>query len=74
MLAARHRTDLPANNDLCIGLKSSVSYPVAQRWSSDSSSVVMQHVTSHRHLIVRASARNSKASATEVGTASSGIL
>ncbi|XP_066339794.1 phosphoribosylamine--glycine ligase-like isoform X2 [Miscanthus floridulus] len=74
MLSARHRTDVLANNNLCIGLKSSVSYSVAQRWSSNYSSVTMRHVTSHCPLIVGASARwrsNSKASSTEVGTASS---
>lgn len=66
MLSARHHIDVLASNNSCIGVKSSVSYPVAQPWSSNC------HVTSHCHLIVRASGRrsNSKASATEVGTAS----
>ncbi|CAL4981646.1 unnamed protein product [Urochloa decumbens] len=69
-LAGRHGSDVYYS---CHGFKSSVSYPVAQGWSRNCSSVAMRHVTSHCQLSVQVSARwrsNLKASATDAGIVS----
>jgi len=57
----------------CNGYRTWVSYPVAQGWSSNCSSVATRHVASHCQLSVRASARwqsNLKASATDASIVS----
>ena len=61
----------------CNGYRTWVSYPVAQGWSSNCSSVATRHVASHCQLSVRASARwrsNLKASATDAGIVSGKLL
>ncbi|CAN6362704.1 unnamed protein product [Urochloa humidicola] len=68
--AARHGSDVYY---LCNGFKSSVSYPFAQGWSSNCSSVATKHAASHCQLSVRASARRLStlnASATDAGVVS----
>ncbi|KAJ1275242.1 hypothetical protein BS78_05G121400 [Paspalum vaginatum] len=72
-LAARHGSDVLSTNNSWNGFKSSASFPVAQWWSSSSSSVMTRHVASRSHLTAPASARwrsSSKASATGAGSAS----
>ncbi|RLM58392.1 phosphoribosylamine--glycine ligase [Panicum miliaceum] len=57
----------------CNGYRSWVSYPVAQGWSSNCSSVATRHVAPHCQLTLRASAgwrSNLKASATDAGIVS----
>lgn len=67
-LAARHHAYALANNHLCRGWNSSMSYPVSQAWSGNCSRNVVQHLAPHSHLIAQASQRwrsSSKASSTD---------